>query len=196
MVSAYGPQEPSRRSDQQSNDLGYLTCDVINAPYSGNERKKHKSSDKRAFDIENVVKQTFETVVMLELYPKSEIYITINILEADGSVICSVLNAITLALMDAGISMKGLISSCSVGLVKDDIYYDVTQLETNSCSAYLPVATRANSNDIVFMQLNNRIPAEKLPEVLAHAQESCKQIHDLLCEFIQLHLMETYKGES
>ena len=45
---------------------------------------------------------------MLELYPKSEININIHILESDGSIITTILNAATLALMDAGISMRDM----------------------------------------------------------------------------------------
>jgi exosome complex component RRP41 len=45
---------------------------------------------------------------MLELYPRSEINITVHVLESDGSIICSMINAVTLALMDAGIAMSDM----------------------------------------------------------------------------------------
>ena len=53
---------------------------------------------------------------MLELYPKSEININIHILESDGSIITTILNAATLALMDAGISMRDMYCFCFINL--------------------------------------------------------------------------------
>ena len=53
---------------------------------------------------------------MLELYPKSEININIHILESDGSIITTILNAATLALMDAGISMRDMYCFCFIYL--------------------------------------------------------------------------------
>lgn len=45
----------------------------------------------------------------------SEIAITVHVLETDGSSICAILNATTLALVNAGIAMNDILVSCSIG---------------------------------------------------------------------------------
>ena len=66
-------------------------------------------------ELETVVHDTFSSVVCLELYPRSEINIVIHVLETDGSVLCTILNATSMALMDAGVAMQDMIVSCSSG---------------------------------------------------------------------------------
>jgi exosome complex component RRP41 len=46
---------------------------------------------------------------------KSEIAIIVHLLESDGSSLCAILNAVTLALVNAGIAMTDLLVSCSIG---------------------------------------------------------------------------------
>jgi exosome complex component RRP41 len=121
--------------------------------------------------MEGIVKETFESVVLLDLYPRSEIDVVIHVLEADGSVICCIINAVSMALMDAGIAMEDMIVSCSagkrvrklvsrlneklilfhlvapsrgnLGLVRHQICVDLTQIEQVAGGAYLPMAVTA-----------------------------------------------------
>ena len=52
---------------------------------------------------------------MLELYPRSEIVIVVHIVQSDGSILATMINAVAMALMDAGIMMKDIITACSIG---------------------------------------------------------------------------------
>jgi exosome complex component RRP41 len=84
LVIVNGPQEPLRRTGDQSNTLGSLNCKLINAPFSGTDRKKKRSGDRKTQEMETIIRQTFESVIMLDLYARSEISIVIHILESDG----------------------------------------------------------------------------------------------------------------
>ena len=129
LVLVYGPQESSRRNmEVQMTEKGRITCQVETAPYSGVERKVRKPGDRKSVELENTIKQTFEAVVHLELYPQSDISFIVHILASDGSLECAVLNACTMALMDAGISMSDMIVACSVGSVKQRICLDLSQV--------------------------------------------------------------------
>ena len=180
MASLYGPKEPTNRkqSDQVSQtDPGFLTCRLIVSPFSGFERKKRKAGDRRLYELENIIIETFKTVVMLELYPKSEISIAVHVFESDGSLICAIINAISLVMMSAGINMKGIISSCSIGINKSgEIYTDVTQIEQNSGSAYLPIAILSTTSEVIYMQLDSRIPISLLEQSLVEATKGCEAI--------------------
>lgn len=78
------------------------------------------------------------------------------------SVMCTIINALSLALMDAGVAMVDMISACSVGLVKNEFCLDVTQLEQNAGGAYMPIVIKARSDEIVFMQLDSRLSLDNL----------------------------------
>jgi exosome complex component RRP41 len=127
LVSIHGPQETKKRIAEQQlfNEQGILVCEVFNAPFSGTERKKRNGSDKRSIEIENMIKQTFEPIILLELYQHSEISISVCIFEIDGSIESSILNACTMALMDAGIAMNDMVIACSAGVIKQQLCQDL-----------------------------------------------------------------------
>jgi len=140
LVSVHGPQEPIRRKGNDiSLDKGNIDVVLHNAPFSGTERKKHRHGDRRVVEIENAVKETMSSVIMLELYPRSSINIIIHIFESDGSIICSILNAVCLACMDAGIQMLDMIVSCSAGYLQSQLCQDLTKIEQDNGTAYIPI---------------------------------------------------------
>ena len=63
----------------------------------------------------------FAKTVVLELYPKSDIEITVQVLNNDGSFECAVFNAISLALTNAGIAMKTMLFACNSGLFNSSL---------------------------------------------------------------------------
>lgn len=184
----HGPQEPHRRPDQTGTDVGFLSCHVMTAPYSGPERKKRKLGDRRAAELENILKQTFESVVLLNLYQRSEISIVVNVFEADGSLPCAIINATTLALMDAGVAMKDMVVACSVGIYKQNIYVDVNQLESTIGSAYIPLAIESSTEEILFLQLDNRLSTEMLEDSMQSAIAGCRQVRKILVKLIRDHM--------
>ena len=176
MVSVQGPQEAVRRGDQLHNELGFISCQYVNAAFSSSERKKRKIGDRRGKEVENIVKQSFEEIIILDLYKRSEIMIIVHVFESDGSLICAIINATTLALIDAGIAMKDLLISCSVSIHKQMIYQDVTQIEQTSGSAYLPLAIQCNNKEIIYMQSDNRASVEMLELAMKSCVEGCLRI--------------------
>ena len=196
LVTINGPQEPSRRSDQINNqESGFITVNVLNTPFSGNDRKKKRSGDRRTTEIESIVKETFNSIVILDIYPRSEILICIQVFETDGSLICAILNATTMALIDAGINLKDMVLSCSVGVHKQNqIYLDVTQTEQtwSNCSAYLPIAIKSKSDEIVYMQLDSRISVELLEEALKLVVVGCKKMKTVMEDALKSHMIKSF----
>jgi exosome complex component RRP41 len=83
-----GPCELQRRGDD-SNERGSLICRLVNAPFSsGADRRKRRAGDRKTIEMEAIIRQTFESVVMLDLYPRSEINLVIHVLESDGCGYC------------------------------------------------------------------------------------------------------------
>lgn len=63
---------------------GTINVQISTAPFSGPERKRVGKSDKKMSDLAYSIQNTFEPVVMLNLYPRSVIEIYIEVLQQDG----------------------------------------------------------------------------------------------------------------
>jgi exosome complex component RRP41 len=56
------------------------------AAFSQSERRRVSKQDRRAQEIALFIRQTFESVILCHLFPRSEIAIFIEVLQADGGV--------------------------------------------------------------------------------------------------------------
>ena len=63
------------------------------------------------------MKSVFENTIMLELYPRSQIDLQVFVLESDGSFKSAAFNAVSLAIMNAGIAMKDYLVATTSGLL-------------------------------------------------------------------------------
>ena len=59
---------------------------------------------------------SFENMIFEETIGKSEIDVIVTVIQGDGSAKSAIFNAVTMALMDAGISMRDLVVSATVGI--------------------------------------------------------------------------------
>jgi exosome complex component RRP41 len=117
LCTVNGPVEGGFR-DAASSDKGTIVCQIAIASFAGTERKKKRSqADRRTQEMQNIIQNIFSAdgVVELDSYPKSEIRINIHVFEDDGSLLCTMINAASMALMDAGIFMKDFVVACSAG---------------------------------------------------------------------------------
>lgn len=85
-----------------------------------------------------------------------------------------------LALMNAGISMSDMLSACTVGIVRDKLCLDLTQVESTAGGAVMPVVIKCRSEEIIFLQLDSRLSLDKLEEALKKTIEGCVYIKNYL----------------
>ena len=175
LVVVNGPCEIARNS-QDYVDKGLITINISNAAFSGIERKiRRQGGDRRSQEMEGVLKSTLEGVVLLNLYPKSEISLSVHVFENDGSIICTIINACSMALMDAGISMSEMLCSCSIGLIKNRLCIDINNVE-QGIGPYLSLAMKANTEEVVYLQLESRLSSELLEDAMENVIKGCRGI--------------------
>jgi hypothetical protein len=77
-------------------------------------------------ELEYFLRDTLSSCILLERYPRCVIQIVIQIVQSDGCVLGSAVNCAVLALMDAGVAMRGLpvASTCVVIHHDDDVVED------------------------------------------------------------------------
>ena len=77
----------------------------------------------------NLKESIFEQVIMLEKYPRSQIDLQVFVLQADGGYRSAAFNAVSLALMDAGIAMKDFLTATTAGLLQQVAVVDLIYQE-------------------------------------------------------------------
>lgn len=88
------------------------------ATFSTGERKKTRKGDRRSTEISLIIKQTLESIIMVQLFPRSQIDIYVQILQADGGTRCAAINAACLAIINAGIPIRDFVVACAAGYIE------------------------------------------------------------------------------
>merc|ERR1711971_835610 len=99
--------------------------------FSTQDRKRRPRGDRKSQEMTSHLKQTFDAVILTELYPKTQIDIFVEVLQSDGGNYCASVNASTLALIDAGIPLKDYVTACTAGYIHDRVLIDVNNQESS-----------------------------------------------------------------
>ncbi|WWC87253.1 uncharacterized protein L201_002141 [Kwoniella dendrophila CBS 6074] len=175
-VSIFGPREPRQRSNA-SHDRAIISVEVGVVPWAQGGGGKRVRGDKRLQEIGASIRQTFEPVIMTHLYPRSEISINVQVLSADGGILPTSINATTLALISAGISMLDYVTSISIGLHLTQPLLDLSQIEEQDLPNLI-VASLPTSSKITLAQMETRLHVDRFEEMLNLGIEACKVLKD------------------
>jgi exosome complex component RRP41 len=180
IAAVYGPK-PLHPQHLQNPEKGVLRVNYDMLSFSVPERKK-PGPTRRSQEISKVIEWALSPVVDLDLYPNTVVDVHIIVLQANASTRCASINAASLALAHAGILMKELVSSVSVGKIDDRIVVDLSKeeedYEEGEGATDIPLAF-TKSGDICLLQLDGRIDKEKLGEAIKTGKKACKEIYDL-----------------
>lgn len=95
-----------------------VNCEFTQAAFATSERKPQRSGDRKKMELSLAIKQIFEACIQTHLYPRSQIDIFVQVLHADGGELAASVNAITLALIDAGIALNDFVVASSAGYLQ------------------------------------------------------------------------------
>ncbi|XP_015521248.2 exosome complex component RRP41 [Neodiprion pinetum] len=116
LAAVYGPHQPrgGGRGGNRSG-TGIINCQYSMAvfSFSAGERKKRPRGDRKTQETSLQLRRAIEAIVQVELYPRSQIDVFVEVLQSDGSDYCAAVNAATLALIDAGIPIKDYSVGCT-----------------------------------------------------------------------------------
>jgi len=177
LAAVYGPKTMHPKH-MQNPQKAVLKCIYSMAPFSTKERVRPGRS-RRSTEISKVLNEALSNVIFFEDYPKTGIDVFVEILQADASTRCAGLNAASLALADAGIPMRDLITTCSVGKVEDKIILDVGGYEDNYGDVDMAVAIIGNQDKIVLLQMDGIITKEEFIKMIKLARDGCAKIYEM-----------------
>lgn len=73
LASVYGPHDTRAGRSKGSEEKAIINCQYSMATFSTSERKKRPRGDNRSVEITNNLKQIFDSAILTELYPHSQI---------------------------------------------------------------------------------------------------------------------------
>ena len=181
IAAVYGPKEFHPRN-QRDPSTGILRCNYNMMSFSVSDRIRPGPS-RRSTEISKITGWALEPVLMIEQYANMVIDVHISILQSDASTRCAGINAAAMALAHAGIPMKSLVSSVSVGkmdktLVLDLDGYEDSEFDEGEGSTDIPI-TMNNKGDITHIQLDGKINSKQLKEVIELAKNATKKVQEV-----------------
>jgi len=176
MAAVYGPRELHPRHRQN------MTRAVVQfrynmASFSVDDRIR-PGHNRRSIEISKVSREAFEPVVFTKFFPKTAIDVFVEVLRADAGTRTAGINAASLALADAGIPMRSLVSACAVGKVDGEIVLDLMKEEDNYGEADVPVAMTVGE-EITLLQMDGHLTPKEFYKALELAKSGCRQVYEL-----------------
>ena len=148
------------------------------------ERKETRM--KKLIELKNILEKTFMESIMINLYPRTNIIINIQVLSQDGGLLSAITNSITLALIDSGISMYDYVSSINCGLYDTTPLLDLNNLEENDISN-LTIGVIGKSEKLALLLSEDKMPLDRLENVLSLAIAGSHRIRDLMDQEVRKH---------
>ncbi|ETW09669.1 hypothetical protein H310_00184 [Aphanomyces invadans] len=187
MAVVYGPKEHSGRkqTEEVAQTKARVTCEVTQAPFATSERKVTHKADRKKLESSLAILQIFDSTISTQLYPRSQIDIFVQVLHADGGELAACINAVSLALIDAGIAMKDFVVACSAGYIQQTLLCDLNYTEQSSRCPDLTVALTARNNKLSLVQMESKLPLELFETLMSTAKDGCSQIYDILQNEVQ-----------
>jgi len=180
IAAVYGPKEfhPRNKRDPEK---GTLRCNYNMISFSVSDRIRPGPS-RRSTEISKVTEWALEPVLMIKRYPNMVIDVHISIIQANASTRCAGINAAILALAHAGIPMKGLVSSVSIGKLDKQLVVDVDKneedFEEGEGATDIPI-TMNQKGEITHLQLDGKISKEELKEAIELAKKATEKIYEV-----------------
>ena len=190
IAAVYGPKK-MHPQHQQNPAKGVLRCTYNMMSFSVTDRIR-PGINRRSTEISKITQWALEPVVLLEDYPGQVIDVFIHIIQADAGTRTAGINAASLALADAGMSMKDLITSIAVGKVSDKIVVDLDKDEEDheDGATDLPMAMSTRTGEITLLQMDGNMTQKEIKEAVEMGMKACLDIKKVQVEALKAK----YKG--
>lgn len=190
VAGVYGPSECIPRH-MENPYKAIVKCQYMMSTFCSLEEHGRMGPNRRSVEISKVIRQALENVIMVELFPRSQIEVYIIVLQADGGTRISALTAAVAALMDAGIPLKDIVIGLSVGKAGGKIIVDLGKMEDNFGQSDVPIAFTAQEKDIVLLQMDGMLTKDELSKAVDLAFRKGEDISRLQREAIEKKYSET-----
>jgi exosome complex component RRP41 len=178
IAGVYGPTNMYPRWLEDP-EKAVLKCYYDMYSFSVPDRKR-PGPDRRSIELSRVIKYALMPAIVLKEYPRSAIKVFVSITQADAGTRCACISAAAMALADAGIVMKDMVSSVAAGLVNGEPVVDLNKEEEDiEGTTDIPIAYMPRLKKITLLQLDGKINPKHFREAIKIGIEGCKKIYDV-----------------
>ncbi|MFX0057047.1 MAG: exosome complex exonuclease Rrp41 [Candidatus Hodarchaeota archaeon] len=182
-AAVYGPREVHPHHLAKP-DRGILRVFYRMATFSVFDRKR-PAPGRREKEISMIISDCLEPVLFLELYPGTAFEVFIDVMDADGGTRCASTTVAALALADAGVPMKSLVTSVAVGKIGGELITDLSGIEDKAGEADLPCAITWFNEEISLLQFDGDMPLEEINQCLKLAKNAMTKIHQMQLDVLK-----------
>ena len=177
LAAVYGPREALPKHTQNPY-RARVNYQYRMATFSVPDRKGPKPG-RREMEISKVSGEALEKAIFLERFPNTAIDVFVQILDSNAGTRVSGLTAASVALADAGIPMKDLVSSVAVGKAGGHLMVDLNKTEEDAPDAVdIPIAMLPNSKEIVLLQLDGVMTKKEWDLSYKMAEKAVEAIYE------------------
>jgi exosome complex component RRP41 len=204
LATVNGPRELNS-ADANANavtERGNVSIKIHAASFasSGGERRSGTGSggpDRRLLEWSRWLTDLFSTVLQLETFPRSQVNVHVEIVNADGGVLAAAANAVCLALMDAGVPMSEYVVASEVALLQSHCLLDPNRLEESAIGPILQAAVLPRSGRFVFAETEGRVAPDSLASMCALLKLGASRIFQFMDEsVVRPHLHALLESKS
>lgn len=179
IAAVYGPRELHPKF-LQNPETGILRVDYNMLPFSGHGDRVKPGGSRRSREICKVMENALLPVLDLKDWPNSVVDVFVDFPQTDAGTRCAGICAASLALADAGVAMKDMVTAVAIGKVEDKIVVDLNYEEDSyEHGSDVPIAMLPNSGKITVIQMDGEITPEDLVVIFAKAEAACRKIYDV-----------------
>jgi exosome complex component RRP41 len=183
VAAVYGPREMHPRRMQKSEKAAVKAIYRM-APFSTTDRCR-PGPNRRSQEISMVIRECLEPALFLDEFPKTGIYIYMTIIQADAGTRTAAINAASVALADAGIPMRDLVTSVAAGMIGKEYMLDLEYKEEEETAADIPIAYMPRTKKITLLQMDGDMAVKDVEQTIQTAIKGCEMIYEMQKKALQ-----------
>ncbi|MBN2067720.1 MAG: exosome complex exonuclease Rrp41 [Candidatus Diapherotrites archaeon] len=195
LVAVYGPREALPKHIQNPY-RALVNYNYRMATFSVPDRKSPKPG-RREIEISKVSGEALERAIFLERFPNTTIDVFVEILDSNAGTRVAALSAASVALADAGIPMRDLVSAVGVGKAGGEVILDLNKAEEDAPDAVdMPIAMLPRTKEIVLLQMDGLFTKKEWQKSMKLAEKGCEQVYEAQREALRKKFLEAEKEDK
>ncbi|MFH1235000.1 MAG: exosome complex exonuclease Rrp41 [Candidatus Diapherotrites archaeon] len=192
LVGVYGPREALPQHIQDPTKA-LVTFIYRMATFSVSERKNPRPG-RREIEISKVCGEALEAAIFLERFPNTTIDIYTHVFDSNAGTRVTALAAAAVALADAGIPMKDMVSPCAVGRAGGNIVLDLNKYEEDASDAVdMPMAIMPRKKEVVLLQMDGLMEKKQWFEAFNLGVKGCLAVYEMQRDALKKRYLEIEK---
>jgi exosome complex component RRP41 len=184
VCGVYGPRECIPRHGANPYHA-LIKCRYMMSPFASLEEHSRSGPSRRSTELSKVIREVFENLIIADKYPNTQIDIYIDVLQADGGTRTASVTAAAVALVNAGIPMRDMVSAVAVGKAGGMLALDLNKVEDNFGQSDMPIAISHRDRSLLLVQMDGLLTKEEIERIIGMAERGCDKVHEVQADALR-----------